>query len=241
MEETTARAATLLPLASIVELPEMQLRGRGTDAKVVEAYRRALGGGAVFPPITVARVEGAWVLVDGFHRVAALRALHRGDVEAVVLEVAGLEEARWRAAQANMRHGQRLKPRDLHEAFRAYVKAGQHRLGGRRRGRLKSYREMAADLPGVHHTTLRRWLEEDAPATFRALQGGEEKGRAPGGLPDVREDPGAVLAGKAQGALDAALAALPGVTDGVARKAMLERAEALVAMLRGGPLEDSPF
>ena len=219
----------LVSVADVALLEELQVR-RQTDPKVVEDYRRAMQAGAVFPPIVVARVNGAVVLVDGFHRVGAFRALHIDAVEAEVIPAATLEDARWEAARANLAHGLRLKRGERRGVFRAYVQARRHRHEGRRRGRLKSYREMSADLPGFPHTSLRNWMRQDFPSVFRALAGGEVKAGARGGLPPPRK-PEVALANEAAHALSAAAAALAGVTDADLRAELLEQVEALRAAL----------
>ena len=222
----------LVGLSEVVSLDQMQLRSQ-TDPRVVEDYRRAMQAGAVFPPVKVAHVNGAMLLVDGFHRIAALRALHVDHVEAEVVPATSLEEARWEAAKANLAHGLRLKRGERRGVFRAYVQARRHRHEGRRRGRLKSYREMAADLPGFPHTSLRNWMRQDFPAVFMALAGGEEKAVARGGLPPARK-PEVALAEEAAQALAAASAALAGVTDADLRAELLEQVEALRASFTDG-------
>lgn len=76
----------------------------------------------------VAMVGGVPLVVDGWHRVAALRHIGRGRVEAEVVE-ASRDEALVLAMMANLRHGLPLKPREKGAAVRralgAYLAAFQ--------------------------------------------------------------------------------------------------------------------
>ena len=58
--------------------------------------------------------------------------------------------------------------------FRAFVKAKQHRKPN---GRLKSYREIAAEIGGTKsHNTINNWMREDYPAIARAMGGADGPG-----------------------------------------------------------------
>lgn len=86
-----------------------------------------------------------------------------------------------------MNHGLRLKRSEARAAFRAYVHAGMHRLP---RGRFKSSREIANDLHGMRsYRTILTWMEQDFPATYRAMQGGEDVEGGPGLSPLPPPDP----------------------------------------------------
>jgi hypothetical protein len=84
------------------------------------------------------------------------------------------------AASENMSHGLPLRKSELHHVFRAYVSSRQHL---KKRG-IKSYREMAKDLPGVSHNTIRNWMQKDFPK-IAARMGGPDA-EYPGGLRDVK-------------------------------------------------------
>lgn len=179
----------LVPLAEIVEVPEWQPRD-GTSEATIRRYASAYEAGAEMPPLLVARVmlgcAGACdgggqvrlALLDGWHRLAALRSLGRDYAECRVLPgVLTEQDAAWRAAEANLRHGLPLKTREVRKAFRAYVRAGQHRRerqGGamaRQQQAFKSYRDMAAELGGVSHNSVRNWMFGDFLAVARAIAG----------------------------------------------------------------------
>lgn len=168
---TENRSARKLPIAAISRSLSMQVRGR-TEAGVINKYARAMQNGAVFPCPTVAEVEGMFLLVDGFHRVAAIEASGAEELEVDVVRCTSREEALWLGYQLNLRHGLQLGPKRMRPAFRAYVGAGKHRGSDG----LKSYRDIAQDIPGVSYSTIRRWMDRDFPAIFAEMGGGELTG-----------------------------------------------------------------
>ena len=134
-------------IADLVRDRSFQVRA-GLDRATVTRYANVLKAGITMPPIRVAVVDGAAVVVDGWHRLAAVELLGGTTIEAVVVE-ASERDARWMAAQANLQHGRPLKSVEVREAFRFYIRARKHRAGGR----LRSYREIAQDLGGSRRTT----------------------------------------------------------------------------------------
>ncbi len=231
----TNSAPSPMLIEHLAVLPEMQVRAK-TDPGTVKRYAQAMKAGATFPPLLVAEVGAALVLVDGFHRVAALQALRRREALAVVIPAASLKEARWLAGRANLEHGLQLKPSERRRVLAAYVGAGQHRRGRE----FKSYREIAADVGGLPHSTVRNWIRKDFPSVFARMAGSEEDGWGVGGLPEP-EPAERVFARRVLEALDDAAAALPGVTDPQARWAMLEKVEALRAALEEAGVEQPDF
>lgn len=229
-------AAAPVRISDLVLLPELQVRAK-TDPGIVKQYAQAMRGGDEFPPIVVAEWKGALLLLDGRHRVAALTMNGERQALAESLEVASLQDAKWYAAVANLKHGHRLKRGEFRGVFRAYVQGHRHRVGDRR-GPLKSYREMAGELK-MPHSTVRNWMRQDFPSVYAAMGGGD--GTAPGGLPEP-ELPGRMFAREASEALDKAIAALPGVSDPVDRGNLLEKAEALRdAIVAAGVEAEPPF
>lgn len=231
-------AESIVALTDILALPTLQVRG-GTDPRVVKRYRQAMAADEVFPPLLVAEVNGALLLVDGFHRLAAMAALCMDSSPVEIHRAASVREARWLAAQANLRHGEPLKARARRVAFNAYVRAMQHRRGARKGGRLKSYREISRDLGGIPHTTIRNWMKRDFPSVAAAIGGQDEyPQRSPGGLPDV--DTGTILYREAAEALNRAVAAAQAIFDTGARYRLWERAGELREALEGGPGIEKP-
>ncbi|MCK6575714.1 ParB/RepB/Spo0J family partition protein [Myxococcota bacterium] len=103
-----------LPLAEVVIDEAYQSRVE-MDLAVVEHYAELLREGVQLPPITVCRIEGALVVVDGFHRVAAARAAGRTFVPAVVTPTDRPTALRM-AAGANATHGLQRSNADKHRA-----------------------------------------------------------------------------------------------------------------------------
>ena len=95
-------------IAALVLDAKFQFRA-AIDPRKVEEYAIAYDLGADFKPVEVAMVNGATVLVDGWHRIAALKKLGRQSVWAKVEEMSEAD-ALWRAAMANLGHGLNLKP-----------------------------------------------------------------------------------------------------------------------------------
>jgi hypothetical protein len=162
----------VLQLHSIARYATFQVR-KQLDMGTVQRYAQALEAGADFPAVKVGRIKapdvqprgrpserlkdvqpGALVLLDGFHRVEAHRIAGQLHILADVIEVTA-KDAQWEAARANLMHGLPLKPKEIVEAFKAYVRAGQYRDA---KGNLKSLRTIGKEF-GRPHTTIRRWLE----------------------------------------------------------------------------------
>ena len=161
-----------------------------------EAMQRGMEGNlegrSPLPPIKVAIVSGALIVVDGWHRIAAHELLGLRHIEAEIGGSASEEEARWMAARANMQHGLPLKRKELRAAFGAFVKARQHIIkdprGRRYADRFKSYADMTADFGGlVGRSTIQRWMQQDFPRIAQAIGEGfsGHPTEPPGGGPEV--------------------------------------------------------
>jgi ParB-like nuclease domain len=145
-------------IADIVLRPEWQVRTEMND-RVVGDYVTATIHGTM-PPILLGRVNGALMLVDGWHRLAAAKRLRRETITAVVENMTE-NAAKWAAADANTTHGLPLRFREKREVFRRYMQTKQHRDGRR----FKSYRDIAGELHGIAgKSTLQRWMADDFPS-----------------------------------------------------------------------------
>lgn len=163
-------AEEVVPFSSVIRHAPLQVR-HALDGAAVRQYQDMARAGQKFPPIKVARLpDGRLLLVDGWHRIEA-GALEMSapewnapdDGPGVLALVATMSEqdATWEAARANTEHGVRLKPGELRGVFRAFIKAGKHRL---RAGKWLSYRELAAAIPiGKSYGTIRTWIKDDFP------------------------------------------------------------------------------
>jgi len=234
---------TTVGLRNILRLPEMQPRIKGCDRATVDRYEKAMrsSGTDNFPPITLALFNGSYILVDGWHRMDALERLGEWQTIADVRIAKSLAEARLWAFQANQKHGLPLTDKDRREMFRAYITSRAHHMeiGRARRIRLKSYREMEEEL-GLPKSTLARWMRQDFPAVARSLA---ERDGSPAGMRGGKRTGAKLnsLASSARKSLDAAAAAIPGVTEATDRFELLQKARAIVEILEHGPLEEPLF
>lgn len=225
-------------VADLVSNAAYQVR-HGLSASLVQQYANAIHSGVTMPAIIVAIVNGAAILVDGHHRVAAHVRLGLRTVDAVFVEAASVEEVRWMAAEWNLTHGERLKPGEVRTAFRALIKARRHLRPRTRRdeaSELLSYRDLARKLGGtVAHTTVRKWMVEDFPKIARRMSGEEgPAGNEPPGPPSEDER----MQGEAIEKLKEARALARGVRDPERRGAIVAAAdEVRKAMAQDGPFE----
>jgi ParB-like chromosome segregation protein Spo0J len=143
--DASEQRAQLVPLADLTLDADLQPRVV-VDEAVVEEYREQLADGAVFPPVTVYRVENLLLLVDGWHRVAAARRAGLLEVEAEV-RVGTREDAILAACGANAHHGLRRTNADKRRSVHAVLRTEW--------ARGKSCREVARAC-GVSHEFARR-------------------------------------------------------------------------------------
>jgi hypothetical protein len=197
----TPRGATwreeFVPLERITKLNALQVRFR-LDPKAVRAYSERTKAGSIPPPIKVGRVHGpngapTLYLVDGWHRIeAGALQVQREGIDStgtgtlVLALVADLTEdgVRWEAARANLSHGVQLKGKEVRVAFRAFIKAGQHRKG---RAGLLGYRDIGAEL-GKDASTILRWMKADFPQVAYRMARGRDDAPA-GGLRHLERAP----------------------------------------------------
>jgi hypothetical protein len=210
--------------------PSFQVRNK-LDEKATRQYREMYRFGRDLDPIRVAEVEGMWILIDGWHRVDALRQLDRRHVDAMI-EPMSRVDALWEASIANVKHGVRLSKAEHVNVFNNYVETGRH---VKRRGasgiRYKSYREIADELPGGRsYGTIRNWMKEHHPAIAKAMGGSELV--AEGGLRDVsvpeRPSEAARLAGEL-------LAHFQSVSDPAERGEIIRKVRELLETMEGSP------
>jgi hypothetical protein len=150
--------------------PEMQVRVKGVDNATVNRYATALRANPkCMPPITLADVAGKLLPTDGWHRLAAYRAVGLVWVKAEVIS-ATRGEALWMAASANLKNPRPLTKADLLNAFRMYITAKRHRTP---KGGFKSYREIAVDFANVKsHQTISNWMHARYPSIAKAMRAG---------------------------------------------------------------------
>ncbi len=116
------------------------------DKRVIEDYREAMEGGAVFPPIDAFYDGTNYWLADGFHRVGAATAAGRDEFAATVHQ-GSQEDAQWHSFSANQTNGLRRTNADK---LRAVNAALEHPNGA------SQSNCQIADHVGVTETTVRR-------------------------------------------------------------------------------------
>jgi hypothetical protein len=226
-----------LCIAWLLRSPTYQIRSKldsGTVARYVNRWETMGQGLDAFPPVKVALVQGALVLVDGFHRLAAAQQAGLTEVSAVVVSATD-QEARWMAAEANLSHGLPLSRKEVRQAFKVFVETRQNVKPD---GRLMSYREIAVALGGaVKHNTVMAWMKEDYKRLAARMGGEDPRG---GGLRStLLEDP---MAAQAKQGLAQLQAAFAGVTDPLERGNLIQEIETVLRCLReAGGYEFSEF
>ena len=192
---------------------EFQIRSK-MSREVVERYKQVYKQSInndtepPFPPIILAKIRGVRILVDGFHRVAAAKLAGLKEISAITTEMSR-KDAMLVAATANDTHGLPLKKSEYREVFRRFIKAGKHRSQEKRRV-YKSYREMAKEIGGIPHTTIRNWMKSDFPKVYAAIGKGRVVDKEDLFDPVDHE---ARLVEHVTGALREALNAMKGIDD----------------------------
>jgi hypothetical protein len=223
--------------AALVLDLDLQIRRTGTDPTTVKRYATAMAAGVEFPPPVVVPIDPqdttrGYILIDGWHRVEAMQS--NGRKEATVKVLANETDRRrwkWLATTANLRHGRALSRGDRRECFRAYVRAGEARDGGRR-GAVKSARQMTRELGGnVSHPTLLKWMKADFPKTYARMNSKDretvENPTANFGITDPNED----IARVASAGFDQVRAAFNGLAAQEWRDVVIREAQRLVKEL----------
>lgn len=76
-------------------------------------YFNALKSGAKFPPITVAQLDGIYILVDGAHRLQARKGLKETHVQCEILTGLTKKEIYLEAVKRNTEHGRQLSTQEI--------------------------------------------------------------------------------------------------------------------------------
>ncbi|MCK1575740.1 hypothetical protein [Bradyrhizobium sp. 174] len=159
------------PIAEIATRADWQVRDQINEA-LVRDYITHYVHGANMPPVRLADVGGALVLVDGWHRLLAQKQLGRDAIEATVEELSE-HEAQWQAAVANTCNGARLaRQSEKRRVFELYIRQGRNRVG---RLGLKSYREIAKDLGGLaSKSSIENWMKKAFPKIAAKMRSGRD-------------------------------------------------------------------
>ncbi|TCV86326.1 ParB/RepB/Spo0J family partition protein [Sulfurirhabdus autotrophica] len=174
----------LIPIDLITRDTELQVRNK-MDTPTIRKYAVAMRSGAEFPPISLAMVDGTYLLLDGWHRLAAARELGEYHITALVKPMTR-EVATWEAAKANLTHGLPLKATEKLSVFKLYMKSKQNVDGYK----LKSYRKIEIELAGlVPRVTLTRWVLKYYPATAKRMGQVKGYGSEVATAPDIDHEP----------------------------------------------------
>lgn len=209
--------------------PAIQVRQR-LSQPTISRYADAMRAGQVFPPIKVARADGACYLIGGWHRVEAAKLVGLTSLTAELID-APKNQLAWLAADDNLRHGLPLnRGREAKAAFKAYITARQHRTAD---GGYRSYRQIAQDLHGLRtHETIRNWMRAQFPSIYRAMAGEGEEEISTAPLNAAEPDP----LGAARDHLQQVAALARGITDPDRRGELIAMIDdARKAVDRAGP------
>jgi len=226
-QQVKSRKVLKIPINGILIDSDLQIRNEMYHWKV-EEYATAYRNGAVFPPVEVGKKGNGFVLIDGFHRLAALKKISAEVVEAVVTDEPE-KEWKWIAAKRNLIHGKPLTRDEKRNAFKAYMDAEKYMNKYSRA--LKSYREIAVDLMVVKHTTLWYWMKEDYPEIWEMLRDKDNLYGVMGGK-KLKDDSDETIE-KITASLEFALAmskTLDG--NGVARGKVIEKTQEVLELMK---------
>jgi hypothetical protein len=162
-----------VPIDELVLDKVFQVRTK-LNEKAIRQYKDAYRSDRQLDAIRVADVDGALILVDGWHRVTALQQLGKSMVEAEITPMSR-DDALWAASIANVKHGVPLSKDDHLKIFVNYMATGRHIKRDTEDGpEYKSYRELENDIP-IHrsHATIRNWMIDLYPDVARAIGGSE--------------------------------------------------------------------
>jgi hypothetical protein len=209
---------------------EFQMRDE-LDLKRVARLADAYKAGDNVAAITLAQVDGMLILVDGFHRVAALKTNGWSDVVNAEIHKTTRQGALRMAARANLTPGKPVTPKERRKAFNTYIENQGHHLQGRVNGKrkpMKSYGTLAREL-GMAKTTVIRWMQEDFPKVAEVMGNtaanqwtGKKKN------PSFTE----IAEFKTREGLEAARVAFKGVTGKLSRGDLIHEAEELVQKMK---------
>ncbi|MCK1745915.1 ParB-like nuclease domain-containing protein [Bradyrhizobium sp. 139] len=168
---TNAVRCERISIDRLVLDPTFQVRSK-LNEQAIGQYREAYRLERELDPVRVAEVDGMLMLIDGWHRITALKRLGRPYVDAEI-EPMTRDDARWAASIANAKHGVPLSRQDHLNVFKNYIATERHIKAKSLTGiKYKSYRDIAAELPiNRSHGTIRNWMTEHYPDIAKAMGG----------------------------------------------------------------------
>lgn len=177
MPTVETSAEHLVPIKDIVLRDDWQVRGK-LLSWLVAKYAVVMASGTEMPPLTLARINGALVLVDGWHRLAAAKQLRRTDVVATIEDM-NEKEAEWAAALANTTHGQPLRREERFKVFQRYMDEKRYLVSPRGQ-RVKTTTEMVKDLNGLYSRSgVHKLIRDNYPNVASRMSRGSGERRGP--------------------------------------------------------------
>lgn len=217
---------TMDELRKLSVLPDVFQHRENLREATIREYATKYRNGEEFPALMVAQIEDGLFLIDGFHRLEALKRLYGPEMLKVVsveiVQCKDEKEARWIGAQRNMRHGVPLTRKDRRNVFNAYVDAGMHWKVYRKK--YKSWRQIATDV-GITHKTARDWMKQDHRKIWEKMSG--EEGSDMHDKETMGERQPVTLAEAAMESIDQAYQTSLGITSNAERREVVKHVESI--------------
>lgn len=162
-----ATNARRVALDKIMLDPRLQARAQLSDELVGE-YAQAMDDGSKFPPLEVWKIDDELFLVDGFHRLGALRANGKSFHMTRCVGEGTIEDAQLYGLGVNSRNGQRLTNADKNRVVKlALVHPALQEASAREIAR-------ACGVTHVFVSKLRHFLETVPPEVRERITKGEQ-------------------------------------------------------------------
>ena len=150
---------------------DYQKRLMGVLPDVVDEYSDAMKDGAKFPPVTVFLTGDGYLLVDGFHRVEAAKAIGETSINTVLKTGTTQEAYDYARFTANRTNGMRLNRSDLQAIVLELITDPKY---------AKKPSTQLAEIANVSHTTIQRARKAlDLTPTTIVTKDGVERAVAP--------------------------------------------------------------
>ncbi|MDD4195835.1 MAG: ParB N-terminal domain-containing protein [Syntrophorhabdaceae bacterium] len=152
----TKNPVVTLNIDDIALIEELQVRKK-LDNKTINTYMNSYKNNADMPIVKVAKIYDGYVMVDGWHRLEAMKRLGYPQLEVEIVAYS-MPEAKGCASTANVTHGLKINKGEVKKALGLYIKGGRHLKG--KYGTIKPYRDIAKELGGIvcifYHDSFKR-------------------------------------------------------------------------------------
>jgi len=214
-----------IPIDRIVVDEKFQIRNSLTE-DYVRRYTQRYKVEAELPPVEVALVNGAYFLIDGFHRLEALRRLGRTEASARIRILPDLNAVLWEGFEINSRHGVHYTKDERRKGFKLYLRMGRQYVEGKPRTPrwLKSLNQIGKEW-GISPHTIKKLIQQ----TDRRLWADYEargEGRLENGNGGLRASKKITPEEIAKRSIANVLAVAQGITSPEARGEIIDKTEA---------------